>query len=107
MALGSFAEASAAYEAGLQVAPAHPAALLGAAEGLAAAAGVHARQGALGELLVPAWWLPCAGCALWWVLADRQRPQMTELLVNPARCAPLPTMQAQLLTSWPARPPTC
>ena len=48
MALGSFAEGTAQYEAALEVAPAHPAALLGAAESLAAAAGMHARQGALG-----------------------------------------------------------
>lgn len=48
MALGGFAEGAAQYEAALEVAPAHPAVLLGAAESLAAAAGMHARQGALG-----------------------------------------------------------
>ncbi len=48
MALGSFAEGTAQYEAALEIAPSHPAALLGAAESLAAAAGMHARQGALG-----------------------------------------------------------
>lgn len=50
MALGSFAEGTAQYEAALKIAPSHPAALLGAAESLAAAAGMHARQGALGAL---------------------------------------------------------
>lgn len=48
MALGSFAEGSAQFEAALRIAPDHPSALLGAGESLAAAAGVHARQGALG-----------------------------------------------------------
>lgn len=48
MALGSFAEGTAQYETALEIAPSHPAALLGAAESLAAAAGMHARQGALG-----------------------------------------------------------
>jgi hypothetical protein len=48
MALGGFADATAAFEAALEVAPDHPAAQLGAAEGLSAAAGAHARQGALG-----------------------------------------------------------
>ena len=49
MALGSFAEATTAFEQALGLAPGHPAALLGAAESLAAAAGLHTRQGALGE----------------------------------------------------------
>lgn len=48
MALGSPANAIGQYEAALSTAPAHPAALLGAAEALAASAAVHSRQGALG-----------------------------------------------------------
>ncbi len=48
MALGSFADGAAQFEAALEIAPNHPAALLGAAESLAASAGLHARQGALG-----------------------------------------------------------
>lgn len=59
MALGSFAEGTAQYEAALQIAPSHPAALLGAAESLAAAAGMHARQGALGG-----WGGRCSGMDL-------------------------------------------
>ena len=53
MALGSFAESTAQFEAALEIAPTHPAALLGAAESLAASAGVHSRQGALGALMCP------------------------------------------------------
>jgi thioredoxin-like negative regulator of GroEL len=48
MALGSFAEGTSHFEAALQAAPNHPAAQLGAAESLVAAAAAHARQGALG-----------------------------------------------------------
>ena len=53
MALGSFAESIAQFEAALEIAPTQPAALLGAAESLAASAGMHSRQGALGALLCP------------------------------------------------------
>jgi hypothetical protein len=60
MALGSFAEGTAQFEAALEIAPTHPAALLGAAESLAASAGVHAREGALGASSCPSTMLSAA-----------------------------------------------
>ena len=54
MALASYPEGVAQFEAALGVAPDHPAALLGAAECLAASAGLHSRLGALGACAVHA-----------------------------------------------------
>lgn len=100
MALGSSADAIEQYEAALSTAPAHPAALLGAAEALAASAAVHSRQGAPGEPLLE-------GCEY---PQTAGRASILPCLALPLEAwstlCPLPVLQALPLTSWRALPST-